>query len=177
MGSDLRGGCTGDIRHAGGGIEEVDKEDEMNELNSIISQVSESIAQHTEEFAAAFVKRTGLDPTQIKMVSSIRGYRHEVWFEPFPTLTDIEKYRQRAEIAEAEIARLEQRNEYLEEIQHDIDSWCRAYPLKIANEPTEQEWEIAHAVMKEHGMNLSQFAVSAMRRITTGISEIIAGRD
>ena len=77
----------------------------------------------------------------------------------------------------AEIARLEQRNEYLEEIQHDIDSWCKAYPLKIANEPTEQEWEIAHAVMKEHGMNLSQFAVSAMRRITTGISEIIAGRD
>jgi hypothetical protein len=41
MGSDLRGGCTGDIRHAGGGIEEVDKEDEMKGKVRVIFRFDE----------------------------------------------------------------------------------------------------------------------------------------
>lgn len=43
---------------------------------------------------------------------------------------------------------------------------------EIADEPTEQEWKDAHVVMKEHGFNLSKFAVSAMRRVTTGVAKI-----
>ena len=91
-------------------------EDEMSEMMDIVKQVSENVAQHIEEFAAAFAKRTGLDPTKIKMVSSIRGYRHEVWFEPFPSITEIEQYRKRAELAEAELAR---RDEIIARLKED----------------------------------------------------------
>ncbi len=90
----------------------------MSEMMDIVKQVSENVAQHIEEFAAAFAKRTGLDPTKIKMVSSIRGYRHEVWFEPFPSITEIEQYRKRAELAEAELAR---RDEIIARLKEDAE--------------------------------------------------------
>ena len=99
----------------------------MSEVMYLVRQVSESVAQHIEEFAAAFAKRTGLDPTKIKMVSSIRGYRHEVWFEPFPSITEIEQYRKRAELAEAEIAR---RDEIITRLKEDGERLASNYVIE-----------------------------------------------
>ena len=98
----------------------------MSEMMDIVKQVNENVAQHIEEFAAAFAKRTGLDPTKIKMVSSIRGYRHEVWFEPFPSITEIEQYRKRAELAEAELARRDEELALTEKKLCNIDRSARA---------------------------------------------------
>lgn len=64
--------------------------------------------QHVEEFAAAFIKQTGMDPQKVKMVSKMTDYGYEIYFEPFPTGTVIESYRQRAEFAEYQIARLQE---------------------------------------------------------------------
>ena len=104
------------VHRGNSGCGDYEMEDEMSEMMDIVKQVNENVAQHVEEFAAAFAKRTGLDPTKIKMVSSIRGYRHEVWFEPFPSITEIEQYRKRAELAEAELAHLQ---EYIKALENE----------------------------------------------------------
>lgn len=76
------------------------------------------------------------------------------------------------------VTELEERIDELEGLLRQIKNWCRAYPLEIAREPTEEEWKIAHKVLKDAGMNLSPFMVSAMRHVTTGIAdEILGGRD
>jgi len=71
-----------------------------------------------------------------------------------------------------ELARRDEKIEILEDALHRISNWCKAYPLEIADEPTEQEWKDAHVVMRGHGFDLSKFAVSAMRRVTTGVAKI-----
>lgn len=71
-----------------------------------------------------------------------------------------------------EIARREEKIEILEDALHKISNWCKAYPLEIADEPSAADWATAHAVMKEHGFSLSQFAMSSMRHVTTGVAKI-----
>ena len=73
------------------------------------------------------------------------------------------------------ITELEERIDELEDLLHQIKNWCRAYPLDIAREPTKEEWKMAHKVLKDAGMSLSLFVVSAMRHVTTGIADEILG--
>lgn len=73
---------------------------------------------------------------------------------------------------EAELARKDEQIEKLEDALHKISNWCKAYPLEIADEPTEDEWKTAHAIMNQHGWSLTTFVVSGMRRVTNGIAEI-----
>ena len=73
---------------------------------------------------------------------------------------------------EDELARKDEQIEKLEDALHKISNWCKAYPLEIADEPTEDEWKTAHAIMNQHGWSLTTFVVSGMRRVTNGIAEI-----
>ena len=72
----------------------------------------------------------------------------------------------------AELASKDEQIEKLEDALHKISNWCKAYPLEIADEPTEDEWKTAHAIMNQHGWSLTTFVVSGMRRVTNGIAEI-----
>ncbi len=94
----------------------------MSEMMDLVKKVSENMAQYVEEFAAAFAKRTGLNPTEIKMVSAIRGNKHEIWFEPFPADTDIEMYRRQRDDALAELSRLKEENHALDQVNRDIQT-------------------------------------------------------
>ena len=114
-----------------------------------------------EDFAKYIVSRKASVPdvsmtrdvsTDIKTPSSIEN-------------TNPDYYKQ-------ELARRDEKIEILEDALHRISNWCKAYPLEIADEPTEQEWKDAHVVMRGHGFDLSKFAVSAMRRVTTGVAKI-----
>ena len=81
------------------------------------------------------------------------------------------------EIAELKrtLAKLEERNDKLEDLLHQIKNWCEAYPFDIAREPTQEETKLARKILKDANMSLSLFAASAMRRITTGITNEILG--
>lgn len=79
----------------------------MSELNGFIQQSMLEINKHVEEFAAAFIQKTDLDPTTVKMVTQVKGdLSRVIWFEPFPTGSEIEIYRIRAEKAEVDLAAL-----------------------------------------------------------------------
>ena len=91
------------------------KGDEMSEMKSIdgmsdlskeVAKLSKFLTDHIEKFACAFAKETGLDPTKIKMVqqSLDNGLGYKVWFEPFPSDSEIEMYRAGQERALAELA-------------------------------------------------------------------------
>jgi hypothetical protein len=81
------------------------------------------------------------------------------------------------EIAELKrtLAKLEERNDKLEDLLHQIKNWCEAYPFDIAREPTQEETKLARKILKDADMSLSLFMISAMRRITTGITNEILG--
>jgi len=70
-------------------------------------------------------------------------------------------------------AELEERIDELEDLLRQIKNWCRAYPLDIAREPTKEETKLARKILKDAGMSLSLFMISAMRRVTTGIADEI----
>ena len=57
-----------------------------NELSDMMKPMYEGFNQHIEEFAAAFAKKTDLDPTQIEMVVSqeygLNGFTQRIWFQP-----------------------------------------------------------------------------------------------
>jgi len=74
-----------------------------------------------------------------------------------------------------EVYRRDKRIAELEDLLHQIKNWCKAYPLEIAREPTQEETKLARKILKDADMSLSLFMISAMRRITTGITNEILG--
>lgn len=88
-------------------IEEFQKTSEF--VDGMNAYLSKHLADHIEKFAAAFVQETKLDPTRVNMVSCWKGMNYRIWFEPFPTQSDIEGYRKRAEEAERIVAVLKER--------------------------------------------------------------------
>ena len=75
-------------------------------INKTMRELHSAISERIEFLSAAFIKETGLNPREVKMVQQITSDGMKIWFEPFPSESEIELYRQRAERAEAEIASL-----------------------------------------------------------------------
>ena len=59
--------------------------------------------------------------------------------------------------------------EAMEEALEQIDSWSRAYPLKIFPEP---DFAKAHEVLKAAGMTIDAISASAMRHAVEGVGDI-----
>ena len=69
---------------------------------------------------------------------------------------------------------LNRRIEELEDTQHRIESWCKAYPLEVFPEP---DFDRAHEVLKAAGMGIDSISASNMRHVLTGIRAIIDGTE
>jgi len=54
-----------------------------------------------------------------------------------------------------------------------IKNLKKYYPEKFFKEPTKEEFDKAHKILKEHGISLSCISASNMRHILTVIEEII----
>lgn len=54
----------------------------MDKINQAISTLSKELNEHKEKFAAAFLKETGLDPTQVVMLQrNVGNYLDvDIWF-------------------------------------------------------------------------------------------------
>lgn len=76
-------------------------------FSDYVAKVTANLNQHIETFAAAWLQKTGANPTECVMCWQLeqRG-NFRIWFEPFPTESDIEMYRRRAELAEKQLAEL-----------------------------------------------------------------------
>lgn len=93
---------------------EENEEMKMSEQSKLFESIMENENKHIEEFAAAFIQETGLDPTKVKMVTQIKGdLSHVLWFEPFPEGSEIEIYRKRAEKSERELAELREQTKWI----------------------------------------------------------------
>ena len=66
--------------------------------------------------------------------------------------------------------KLKKHIESQEDVLHEINSWCSAYPLKIFPEP---DFKKAHEVLKANGMTIDAISASNMRHVLDGIKKII----
>ena len=65
----------------------------------------------------------------------------------------------------------------IERLQHTLDhvaSWANAYPEDVFPEP---DWEHVAAVLAEAGVGMDSLSGALLRRVTTGIREILAVRE
>lgn len=85
-------------------------------LEGEVAKVAKLLSEHIEKFACAFAEEVGLDPTKIKMVKQLidGGVGFKLWFEPFPSDSEIELYRGRATLAETSNTAIVKRNVELE---------------------------------------------------------------
>ena len=67
----------------------------------------------------------------------------------------------------------EDRCDELEEKMHQIDSWCRAYPLDVFPEP---DWKKAREGLESVGVNMGAVSAANMRHVVEGIRRIINAR-
>lgn len=104
--SNLKINNAGAMPAKGDEMSEMKSIDGMSDLSKEVAKLSKILTDHIEKFACAFAKETGLDPTKIKMVqqSLDNGFGYKVWFEPFPSDSEIEMYRAGQERALAELA-------------------------------------------------------------------------
>ena len=65
-----------------------------------------------------------------------------------------------------------ERCEELIEALQQIVQWADAYPTSIFREPTKEECNRAHTVLKVHGMTLDAFSASMARHCLKGVGEI-----
>ena len=76
---------------------------------------------------------------------------------------------------EAEVARLNDRNDKLEDCFREIENWCKAYALDIAPEPSKEDMKRADKILAKNGISFSQINISAMRRVINGVMDIAIG--
>jgi len=69
-----------------------------------------------------------------------------------------------------ENARFKQEVQVLRDKLDQVRRWCRAYPVDVFPEP---DWILAKDALRVKGIALDSVTCSAMRRVTTGIVEII----
>lgn len=110
----------------------------MSEIENEIAAMTDFLTKHVEKFACAFAKETGLDPTKIKMVKQLTdgGLGFKIWFEPFPSDSEIELYRARAETTEADNAKL---REMVDKITNAAEPFLTF--RKIVTEKPESDWD------------------------------------
>lgn len=64
--------------------------------------------------------------------------------------------------------------ERLEDILHQVTTWCRAYPRTVFIEPTKEQWAEANQVLNDAGgCSLTAISGSNMRHVVEGIQKII----
>jgi len=71
-----------------------------------------------------------------------------------------------------EMARLERRNEQLEDALHRVRSWCEAYPIDIFPAP---DLKAARVALEAAGLTLDSVSAHAMRHVVTKIAEQLRG--
>lgn len=65
---------------------------------------------------------------------------------------------------------LQIRIDELEDALQSIDSWAKAYPLKVFPEPDFKE---SARVLKDAGLSLDQISASNMRHVIEGVKDIV----
>jgi hypothetical protein len=68
-----------------------------------------------------------------------------------------------------------ERCEELIEALERIVQWADAYPTRIFPEPTEEQYKLAHELLKAHGMTLDAFCASMGRHCLKGVGDIARG--
>jgi hypothetical protein len=64
------------------------------------------------------------------------------------------------------------RCEALEDALRRIVQWADAYPITVFHEPTEDEYRLAHEVLKANNMTLDAFSASMGRHCLKGVGAI-----
>jgi len=106
---------------------------------------------------------------KLKDAVAERSYAEDIAREAERALSDsMTLYLLAIEVKDAEIARLREENERLNDIQHEIDNWCKAYPIEVFPEP---DFDKVRELLGP-GL-LSGVSASCMRHITEGIRGII----
>lgn len=86
-----------------------------------------------QEFATAFLVKTGFDPRKVKMViqQETKDFKviQDIWFEPLG-LREAELYRQRAEKAEVEVKRLKEERRWIP-YDHTIEDGGVKFPCEV----------------------------------------------